>query len=346
MRVARLVSAHGLAVVLLVTGCSGPAGKDVRELSSDDPAARSDAAMRLGKSRSKEAVDPLIAHMNDSEETVRVNVIRALGEIGDTRAVPAIVPFTADPAPALRMAACQALGALKDARAVPALEKTLFGDEELIRIVAARALGDIPGPASLDALLRVAFRDDSERIRSHVVKVIGERRTRDAVPRLEGALAGESDMVRANAAMVLGDIGDRSSLPVLMRSLDDPYYRVRCLSAHAIAKLAPGDAAARDAVAKRLSREDNGMARVDLAWSLALLGNRSGLPTIRDLLFRGSPEDVRAEAAIALGDLGDASDLPVLQKALADKMGIVRNRVAEAMDKIKGQPAQKGMKAA
>ena len=63
------------------------------------------------------------------------------------------------------------------------------------------------------------------------------------------------------------------------------------------------------------------------------------METLRTLLFKGEPEDVRAEAAIALGDLGDASELPVLEKALADKMGIVRNRVAEAIDKIKGAKA-------
>ena len=56
-------------------------------------------------------------------------------------------------------------------------------------------------------------------------------------------------------------------------------------------------------------------------------------------MFRGEPEDVRAEAAIALGELGDVSELPVLEKALADKMGLVRHRVAEAIDKIKGLKA-------
>jgi len=126
---------------------------------------------------------------------------------------------------------------------------------------------------------------------------------------------------------------------VLFNSLDDPFHKVRCLAAHAIAKIAPGDAEARAAVAKRLAVEDIAMAKVDLSWALGSLGDRSGMETLRTLLFRGEPEDVRAEAAIALGELGDASELPVLEKALADKMGIVRNRVAEAIDKIKGLKA-------
>ena len=178
----------------------------------------------------------------------------------------------------------------------------------------------------------MALEDESERIRSHVVKVVGVRRSKEAVPRLESALRAESDLVRANAAMALGEIGDRSTLPVLFRSLDDPFYKVRCLAAHAIAKIAPGDAEAAARVAKRLAAEDVAMAKVDLSWALGSLGDRSGLETIRTLLFRGEPEDVRAEAAIALGELGDASELPLLGKALADKKGMVRSRVSEAME--------------
>ena len=229
MRVPFTASAFGMAVVLLGTACSGQPKGAVRAPVSDDPVVRSDAAIRLGQVRSKEAVDALIAALNDQEETVRVNVIRALGDIGDPKAIAPIVPFVAESLSAVRMAACQALGALRDARGVP-------------------------GPESLEVLLRVALQDESERIRSHVVKVVGTRRTREAVPRLESALRAESDMVRANAAMALGEIGD-------------PFYKVRCLAVHAIAKIAPGR-----------------------------LGDRSGMETIRTLLFKGEPEDVRAEA--------------------------------------------------
>jgi HEAT repeat protein len=339
MRVVSGIWAVGLAVILLGTGCSGQPKAVIKGLVSDDPAVRSEAAIRLGEARSKEAVDALVAVLNDSEETVRVNVIRALGDIGDPKAIAAISPFVADPLSPVRMAACQALGSLRDMRGVPALEKALYDQDELVRIVAARALAGVPGPESLEVLLRVAMQDESERIRSLVVAVVHERRAREAVPRLESALRAESDLVRANAAMALGGIGDRSSLPALFRSLDDPFYKVRCLAAHAIAKIAPGDAEAKAAVVKRLAAEENAMAIVDLAWALGSLGDRSGMETLRTLLFKGEPEEVRAEAAIALGDLGDASELPVLKKALADKMGIVRSRVAEAIDKIRGLKA-------
>jgi len=48
------------------------------------------------------------------------------------------------------------------------------------------------------------------------------------------------------------------------------------------------------------------------------LGDRSGLETLRTLLYEGDPGDVRAEASIAPGELGHASELPALERASAD----------------------------
>jgi HEAT repeat protein len=337
MRVDRRVVGVGLAVVLLLLGCSSKPKVAYKDLADTDPAVRSDAALRLGQSRSVGAVDSLVAAIDDPEGTVRVNVIRALGEIGDKRAVPAIVPHVSDPSSSdVRIASCQALGLLGDPAAVSALEQALYDQDDTVRIVAVRSLGTIPGAASLDVLLRVALQDENEIIRSHVAKVVGDRHAKEAVPKLESALAAESERVRANAAAALGQIGDLSSLPVLIRALDDPYFKVRCLAAHSIAKLATGDAGARAALSKRLGVETHGMAKVDIAWALGTMGDTSQLDVVRTLLFQGEPEDVRAEAAIALGAVGGAADLPILDKALADKKGLVRNRVAEAIDKIKG----------
>jgi len=332
----RPLTAALLAVVLLQSACARGAAGPYKDLADPDPAVRSNAAVRLGESKSKDAVDTIVAALNDPEETVRVDLIRALGEIGDPKAVPAVVRSASDPLSGVRMAACQALGKLADPRGVPALESALHDPDESLRTVAARSLGAIPGPESMDVLLRVALSDESEAVRSHVLIVVAERHERAAIPKLESALQAESERVRANAAAALGVVGDRSSLPVLVRALEDPFYKVRCLSAHAIAKLAPEDAAARQALVDRLKVETHGMARVDLAWAVGTTGDPSHLDVVRTLLFQGEPEDVRAEAAIALGAVGVVSDVPILERALADKKGLVRNRAAEAIDKIKG----------
>ncbi|HEX4823208.1 MAG TPA: HEAT repeat domain-containing protein [Candidatus Polarisedimenticolaceae bacterium] len=328
-------SRYALVVTMLAAAaCSGrgaPGG-----LTDPDPAVRSQAAIHLGERKAPDGVDQIVPHLNDPELTVRIDFISALGALGDPRAVPAIIPYASDSLSGVRIAACRALGLIGDPRAVPALESALQDPDETIRTVAAKALGNIPGPESMQVLLRTALADESEAIRSHVMKVIAERHEKDAVPKLESALSAESDLVRANAALALANVGDRSSVPALIRALDDPYYKVRCLAAHALAKLAPGDAEAKQAIVKRLGVETTGMVRVDLAWAAGKAGDVSHLGVVRTLLIEGQPEDVRAEAALALGQLGGPSDVPILERALADKKGLVRSRAAEAIDRIKG----------
>jgi len=111
------------------------------------------------------------------------------------------------------------------------------------------------------------------------------------------------------------------------------------LAAHSIADVVgkgTPDPAAMEGIRARLAIETEGMARVDMAWSLVRMGDRSEVEILRTLLRTGEPEDVRAEAAIGLGELGDPAEIPALEKALKDKKGLVRMRAAEAINKING----------
>lgn len=327
-----------LAAAMVLPGCGTKSRVAYKELLDKDPLVRADAAVRLGQAKAVEAVDSLLAVLDDSDEGVRVAVLRSLGDIGDRRAVPAVIARSGDPLQTVRVAACQSLGRLQDPKGIPTLTQMLNDADGLVRFSAARALGKIGTPEAVDVLVNLALQDENERTRELVVKVIGERETKSAIPRLESALRAESDAVRANAAQVLGRIADASSVPVLIRALDDPYEKVRSLSAHSLSALAPKNPEALAAMKKRIGVETHGMARVDLAWNLARGGDRSEMEAIRTLLVTGDPEDVRAEAAWALGEVGDASDVRRLQKAFHDKRGPVRKQVYLALQKLEKKP--------
>ena len=84
------------------------------------------AVEALGKTRSPEAVDPLLSVLfNDRDRAVREDAVRALGQIGDARAVEFLV--TAMKEPGLRPLAIEALGRIGDRRAVPVLINVLEG---------------------------------------------------------------------------------------------------------------------------------------------------------------------------------------------------------------------------
>lgn len=326
-----------LVATLLLShlGCGGGPKVAYKELADEDPQIRADAALRLGQAKAKEAVDSLVAVLDDPDERVRVSAIRALGSIADPKAIPALVRLADDPLVSVKLALCQTMGQLADPGGVEAVSKLLYDPDTTVRMAATRALGNIPGPGSLDALLNVALKDEGERIRQHVIRVLGDRGARDAIPKVESALQSEAEVVRANAARVLGQLGDRSSAPALARALDDPYYKVRSLAAHSLRDVGAGDAEALRAMQVRLRTETHDMVKVDLAWNLARLGDRSHLGVLRELLIKGDPEDARAEAAMALGEVGEKSDLPLLEKALRDKKGLVRSQAKQAIDKLK-----------
>jgi HEAT repeat protein len=323
------------ATAAVLSGCSQGPEVAFKELLDEDPDVRVHAVQRLGESQSPEAVDSLIAVLDDPSEMVRVQAIRSLGKIGDPRALPALQEKVDDPLHTVRLQVSMTLGEIQAPTSIPTLMKLLYDPDESTRLAAARSLGKIGTAEAVQGLIEVALLDEAEMVRQHVVRVIGTQHVKEAVPILEDALSAEADKVRAMAAQVLGDLGDASSVPALIAALDDPFYKTRSLSAHSLGSIAPDSDEVREALKARLKVEDNQMTQVDLAWMLARCGDPSKLDLVRELLFTGDPEDVRAEAAQALGDVGDSSDVPRLERAINDKKGLVRREANRAVQKLK-----------
>jgi HEAT repeat protein len=78
-------------------------------LKDDNPVARRNAAMALGKIKDSTAVKPLIAALNDENPIVRRNAAKALGEIQDNRAVEPLTAALNDNSPVVRRNAALAL---------------------------------------------------------------------------------------------------------------------------------------------------------------------------------------------------------------------------------------------
>ena len=129
------------------------------------------AVEALGKTRSPEAVSPLLSVLfNDRDRAVREDAVRALGHIGDARAVEFLVTAMKDSG--LRPLAVEALGQIGDRRAVPVLINVLEGvdrpevsqpidgcgdhwGEEMITFgMAARALGVIRDESAIPSLIK------------------------------------------------------------------------------------------------------------------------------------------------------------------------------------------------
>ncbi len=128
------------------------------------------AVETLGKTRSPQAVEPLLSVLfNDHDSAVREDAVRALGAIRDSRAVEYLLAAMREPG--LRTLAVEALGRIGDTRAVPVLVEVLTGtrppeatravtgcgdqwnEEFITQSAAARALGLIGDEAAIPSLV-------------------------------------------------------------------------------------------------------------------------------------------------------------------------------------------------
>jgi HEAT repeat protein len=170
----------------------------VNALRHEDWLVRLHAVEALGKSRSPQAVEPLLSVLsNDQDSAVREDAARALGDIGDPRSVEYLCTLLRDPA--LRTVAVEALGRIGDTRTVPALIEFLSGAALPEATMAATGCGD-------------GWHDDLK-TQSAAARALGEIGDDRAIPSLVAAL--EPTWTRAEAASALAGFGSKV-IPVLI----------------------------------------------------------------------------------------------------------------------------------
>ena len=182
------------------------------------------AVEALGKTRSPEAVDPLLSVLfNDRDKAVREDAARVLGQIGDARAVEFLV--TAMKEPGLRPLVVEALGRIGDRRAVPVLIDVLEGverpevlrlmedcgdrwDEEMLTLgSAAKALGAIRDEAAIPSLMKALHYTVTRADAADALTRFGGT----VVAPLLALLARESDdNIRYHVKETLGRVGWRA----------------------------------------------------------------------------------------------------------------------------------------
>ena len=182
------------------------------------------AVEALGKTRSPEAVAPLLSVLfNDQDRAVREDAVRALGQIGDARAVEFLVTAMKDLG--LRPLAVEALGQIGDRRAVPVLINVLEGverpevsqpingcgdhwGEEMVTLgAAARALGVIRDESAIPSLIKALHYTVTRADAADALTRFGDH----VIAPLLGLLAHESDdNIRYHVKETLAKVGWRA----------------------------------------------------------------------------------------------------------------------------------------
>lgn len=294
----------------------------IRAVKDEDIHVRSDAIRAIGEQRAapKEAVIALTEVLEEGDERLQWTVSYACSLLGRDAAPATLalaVLLEADD-PGLRARVCGALANIGPdaAIATPALIQACFDETWGVASEALRALGRI-GPGAAAAAPYVAEVAEcypfAAGVAQPVLRVLGAGKPLPPAPKAE-------------------------ELPLLLNRLAGGDPEGAGKAAFAIGRLAPQDAATRDALRAAL-RHETPYVRRHASFALGRIG-RASVPALIDALTRGNTVERRlaADTLLQLAHEIDATAVPVLQRALSDPDIYVRRNACSAIGAM-GAPA-------
>ncbi len=221
-----------------------------------------------------------------------------------------------------RRDALMRLSALQHPNASRAAVSALDDSAAIVRATASGVVQWLPPEEGVGALLPLLV-DKDEFVRQEAAYALGRTKSRSAVrPLIELLAKDKRDGVRGAAAVALGQIADEASVVSLAQTLS-PQTSL------------PG---------AKARKEKNEFVLRAAAVSLGQIGSRAGLPAlVAALEDERTTDDVRREAARALGLIGDPAAEPALRKVLMARDAYLSFAAYEALRRIsRRQPAQPG----
>ncbi len=153
---------------------------------------------------------------------------------------------------------------------------------------------------------------------------------RKAVAPLAALLSYPDETVRAVAARALARIGTEEAAESLANTLNDPSELTRLRMAENLERLGVLSIAP---LIKTLEEGDP-QAKVLAARVLGYLRAAEARPALCQAMLGAQLIDLRAQATLSLGKIGNPEDVPALQKAAGDEAWPVRAQAANALEMI------------
>ena len=214
-----------------------------------------------------------------------------------------------------RRDALMRLGSLKRADASRAAVSALNDPSPVVRVTAAHAILSLP-PSEAVTLLTPLLQDKLEFVRQEAAYALGETGSRAAVEVLANLLLGDKDSgVRGAAAVALGQIGDESAVPALTQALGGwPQIQKK----------------------KKSKAETNEFVLRAAVRSLGQIRSRTAVAVLIAALQNETyPSDIRREAAIALGVIGDSAAVPALRAAFSSDDPYLSEAARDALRRLR-----------
>jgi HEAT repeat protein len=306
-----------MALVFLLSGflAAGDAPKalaaepTIEELKVDlrSPKAkdRRKAAEALGKTRSREAVQPLLAAANDPDVRVREEVVKALGLLKDHDAITMLLTTIKDPAESVREESIIAL-------------VNLYADRDMGFVITRIAkkvykrlnpFSDQVGndPTVIEAYVRVA---------PMVIDSIADR------------LVDSNPAIRIDAAKALGILRAQPAIPKMLDAMKTGDANLKVAIMRSLYKI--GDTSVDEALLPYMHDADN-QARDEAILTLGLFKSQKAVPELRRIYDQNPDTKLRLGAFQALSLIGDAGSVELFQRHLRDPDETYRQYAAEGI---------------
>lgn len=325
------------------------------------------ASMEFYSRLGRRALKSLLKLLNDCDHEIRIFAANLLGEIKDKDAVEPLIDRLNDVDVNVRMAAAEALGKIADPRAVYALGR-MTNDEPWVAMAAIRSLGEIGGSEALDILYKTLEIKDYRGITFEAIERAGDEK---AITYLTPFV--DRDELRELAIKAIVNIAENKGvkiepeyfiglLPVLIELQESPHEEIRKVSLTALSWLKSVKAI--PYLLKALEKEE----LQDYAISGILNIGKKAIPEImaairdrgrphRNILVRimslfgedlslmqffdDDDPEVRAEVALALGNIHSRESSNILLKLVEDSEEEVRLAALRSLNMLRGLECNK-----
>lgn len=195
-----------------------------------------------------------------------------------------------------RREAVGVLAALETPAAAPALVSALNDSSERVRARAIAGLSALGDKSFVPVIAARLAQDKKPFVRKAAAYGLGRLQSSEATATLLAALKDKDIEVRGAAAVALGQYQDQSAIPGLIAALADKQEFVRAQAARSLGVNARASVQAVPGLIKLLASDKDQEVKRQAATALGLIGERSALPALE--LAQHSPDPYLSRAAL------------------------------------------------
>lgn len=296
-----------------------------------DPDVRRLVILNAIESDKETAIELILSGFQDSCSTVREEAARAIADFPGVYMLEPLLRLLLDKDEHVRRAAADTLSGCNVAELGDIYESWLECNDDFVRSAVFKALRPLRLPNVANHALK-GLSDSSRDVRLECVGVLGYLQNQEYSHCLSEVAVNDVDPeVRRVAVGAIGYSSTPDTLAAALQCLQDIEWQVRAEAAATIAKL--GAAGTCDQVVKLLTSEAQWQV---ISKILVAIGKIQCFDAVYDVItmLRHPMSNVRKEAAMCLGEIGNPVAIESLREAIFDRDPDVKKIAAWAIAKL------------